>query len=83
MPTALAAIIGILGLAGIIFTALSWRRNDTTAIVSQQDTIVGEMRSLNDELRTTVDRLRNERDELEAAVRNLTEQVKALKRGRG
>jgi hypothetical protein len=67
-----AIIIGLTGLAGVVFTALRFRRDDTTAIVSQQDTILNDFKSLNEELRITADRLRNERDEC-------TEQVKKLR----
>ena len=48
---ALPIIIGLLGIAGIIFTALKYNRDDTTAVVTQQSMIVGEMKTLNDELR--------------------------------
>jgi hypothetical protein len=58
--TFLPAVIGICGLAGIVFSALSWRRNDTTAIVGQQDVILNEMRGLTDELRISRDECRAE-----------------------
>ena len=64
---ALPLIIGILGLATLIFTALRYGRDDTTAVVNQQAQITAEMKTLNDELRDTADRLRAERDELRAA----------------
>ena len=50
--------IGILGVAGVIFTALRYNRDDTTAILSQQEVILGDMRSLNDELRLMIADLR-------------------------
>lgn len=77
--TALPLVIGIVGLGGLIFTALRYRRDDTTAIVSQQDTIFAEMRALNAELRETTDRLRVERDELTVQVERLTAQVQELR----
>jgi hypothetical protein len=58
-----ALALGVFGVAGVIFTALSWRRNDTASLVSQQDFIVNEMKALNDELRQTTDRLRAECDD--------------------
>ena len=61
---AISLIIGLIGLSGIIFTALRFRRDDTTAIVDQQSTITSEFKALNDELRVTADALRKERDEL-------------------
>ena len=77
--TALPIIIGLLGIAGLIFTALRHNRDDTTAIVTQQSTIVGEMKVLNDELRTTTTRLREERDGLQLQVGELTNQIAALR----
>ena len=77
--TALPIIIGIIGLAGVIFTALRFGRDDTTAVVSQQAQITTEMKSLNDELRVTVDRLRDERDELRQEVTRLSAQVEELR----
>lgn len=76
---ALPLIIGIFGIAGLIFTALKYNRDDTTAVLSQQNTIVGEMKTLNDELRATTASLRTERDELRAQVVELTNQVDALR----
>lgn len=75
--TALA--IGVFGLGGLVFTALRFRRDDTSAIVTQQDTIFTEMRTLNAELRETTDRLRVERDALTVQVQQLTAQVQELR----
>jgi Tfp pilus assembly protein PilV len=58
----LPLIIGVLGLAGLIFTAMRYGRDDTTAVVNQQAQITAEMKTLNDELRITTERLRKERD---------------------
>ena len=69
--TALPLVIGILGVGGLIFTALRFRRDDTTAVVTQQAQITGEMKLLNDELRLAVDRLRKERDACHAEVAEL------------
>lgn len=76
---AISLIIGLIGLAGIIFTALRFRRDDTTAIVTQQSTITSEMKTLNDELRITVEQLRHERDELKTQVDRLTGQIDVLR----
>jgi hypothetical protein len=81
--TALPLVIGIVGLGGLVFTALRFRRDDTSAIVGQQDTIFAEMRSLNAELRETTDRLRVERDELTVQVQQLTAQVQELRHDPG
>ena len=56
----LSIVIGICGLGGLIFAALRFRRDDTTVVVGQQDTILSEMKLINDELRTTADELRAE-----------------------
>ena len=49
----LALVIGLMGLGGIIFTALRYNRDDTTAIVNQQAAITSEMKVLNDELHSS------------------------------
>lgn len=67
--------IAIMGIGGLVFTALRYRRDDTTAIVSQQDTIFSEMRALNEELRTTVQQLREENDRLTAQVQELRHEL--------
>ncbi len=71
-------VIGVFGVAGLIFTALKYNRDDTTAVVNQQSTIVSEMKVLNDELRLTTVSLREERDGLKDRVAELTNKVDAL-----
>jgi hypothetical protein len=75
--TALA--IGVFGVAGIIFTALRFRRDDTTAVVTQQSQITTEMKTLNDELRATTASLREERDQLRLEVQRLSGQIDVLR----
>lgn len=77
--TALPIIIGIMGLAGVVFTALRFGRDDTTAVVTQQAQITAEMQTLNIELRATADRLRDERDDSRLDVEKLTGQVEELR----
>ena len=79
LTTLLPLVIGIVGLAGVIFTALKYNRDDTTAVVNQQNTIVNEMKTLNDELRITSNELRTERDALRIQVVELTTQVERLR----
>ena len=55
----------------MLFTALRFRRDDTTAVVTQQAQITTEMKTLNDELRLAVDRLRKERDACHADLAEL------------
>jgi len=74
----IAIVTGILGLAGIIFTALKFNRDDTTSIVSQQSGVLKDMATLNDDLRATVSDLRSERDQLRGEVQALHEQVQRL-----
>ena len=69
--SALPLIIGILGLAGLIFTALRFGRDDTTAVIAQQAQITEEMKLLHDELRITAERLRKERDACLTEVQQL------------
>jgi len=76
--TLLPLVIGIVGLGGLVFTALRFRRDDTTAVVNQQNVILDDMKKLNDELRTTVSDLRTERDELRVQVGELTVQIKSM-----
>jgi hypothetical protein len=71
----LAIIIGLVGLGGVVFTALRFRRDDTTAIVGQQDVILNDFKSLNEELRITADRLRTERDECGEQVEKLRSEL--------
>lgn len=75
----LPIVIGLMGLGGVIFTALRFRRDDTTAVISQQAQITGTMKMLNDELRITSDKLRQERDALRTQVDQLSGQVEALR----
>ena len=77
--TALPIIIGIMGLAGIVFTALRFGRDDTTQVVNQQATITAEMKTLNDELRVTTERIRKERDACHAEVERLTGRIEELR----
>jgi hypothetical protein len=76
---ALPIIIGLLGVAGLLFTAMKYNRDDTTSVVNQQNVIVSDMKLLNDELRTTTADLRGERDGLRAQVEELTKQIQALR----
>jgi len=72
-------VIGLTGLAGTVFTALRWRRDDTSAAVSTQSTVLGDMAGLNDELRKAVTDCRTDRDRLagenEAMRRELRRQL--------
>ena len=56
--------LAILGVAGIIFTALKYNRDDTTAIVNQQSTLVHDMEVITAQLRAENDRLQHEVDRL-------------------
>lgn len=70
--------MGILGAAGLVFTALKFNRDDTSAVVTQQTQILGNMRDLNAELRETATSLRAERDSLREEVEKLRKQVDDL-----
>ena len=71
MAQVVALVIGLVGLAGVIFTALSWRRNDTTAVLGQQSQVLADIHVINDELRVTADSLRGERDKCYEEVAKL------------
>jgi uncharacterized coiled-coil DUF342 family protein len=82
-PVLVTLAIGVFGLAGVIFTALKFNRDDTTAIVSQQNTLMGDMKMLNDELRTSTETLRGERDSLREEVKGLRAQIADLRASSG
>ena len=67
MAELVTLLIGVLGVSGVIFTALRWRRDDTTAVVNQQATLFEEMRGITDNLRLDRDELRSALDECEKA----------------
>ena len=69
--SAVAVAIGLTGLGGVIFTALRFRRDDTTAVVTQQSTILNDMKTINGELRTTAESLKVERDACRNEVQGL------------
>ena len=66
---AITLFIAIFGVAGIIFTALRYNRDDTTAIVNQQSTLVRDMQAVNEELRVRVKELQTEVDRLTRLMR--------------
>lgn len=66
-----AIAIGLSGLAGVIFTALKYNRDDTTAIVNQQTVLLGNMRSLYDSEHEQLAAVTSERDALRAEVSRL------------
>ena len=76
----LSIIVGVLGVVGLIFTALRWRRDDTTAVVDQQNTLFNEMKILNQELRETTETVGGERDSLKTQVASMQEQIDTLQR---
>ena len=82
-PVLVTLAIGVFGLAGVIFTALKFNRDDTTAIVSQQNTLMGDMKMLNEELRTSTETLRGERDSLRDEVARLNHQLEDLRASSG
>lgn len=76
----LSIVLGICGLGGLIFTALRWRRDDTGSLVGQQDTILNEMKVLNEENRLAAARLREERNELSTQVEQLMAEIEKLRK---
>ena len=67
----IALVTGILGVAGLCFTALRLNRDDTTAVVSQQSKVLHDIATLNAELRQTNVDLRTEVAELREQVQRL------------
>jgi hypothetical protein len=78
----IALVTGILGVCGLVFTALRFNRDDTTAAVATQSSVLHDMAALNDELRKTTTELRTERDELRGQVRALGVEVERLRHDR-
>ena len=74
-PIALA----LAGLVGAVFAALRFNRDDATAVVAQQSTVLADMRSLNEELAEAAARVRLERDDLAAKIILLTAEIAALR----
>jgi hypothetical protein len=66
-----AIAIGLCGLAGVIFTALRFNRDDTTSIVQQQTALLGNMQALYDTEHTELAAVTSERDALRAEVARL------------
>jgi vacuolar-type H+-ATPase subunit I/STV1 len=79
LATALPLVIGLMGLGGLVFTALRFRRDDTTAVIDQQSKITAEMKTLSDEQRAHLAEVREERDALKVQVDRLTAQVDELR----
>ena len=79
--TLLAIITGLCGLAGLVYTALHFNRDDAKALVDQQSAVLKDMGELNTDLRATVADLRTERDALRSEVADLREQVQRLSHG--
>ena len=61
--------MAVLGLGSLIFTALKYNRDDTTALVNQQSVIVHDMQAVNEELRHERDDCRGEVNELRRRLR--------------
>jgi hypothetical protein len=75
VPSLVSIAIGVAGVAGLIFTALRWRRDDTTAVLTQQNTIVSEMTALTAELRTQRDEEHQRNTELTGELREARRQL--------
>lgn len=64
-----------LAAVGAVFAALRYNREDASAVVVQQSTVLADMKSLNDELGDAISRIRLERDELLVRVIECTQEV--------
>ena len=76
----LSLAIGVCGLAGLVFAALKYRRDDSTAVSDQSANLVSSMKALNEETRLSEEKMRKERDELNGQVAYLTGQNDVLQR---
>ena len=75
----LSLAIGLFGICGVIFTALKYNRDDSRSVVEQQNIVLNDMKTVNDELRAAATDLRAERDGLRTQVQELTGQIAALR----
>ena len=80
MAELVALAIGIFGVASVIFAAMRWRRDDTTQIVTQQSTILNDMKLIDDEIRISADKLRSERDKCYEEVAKLRQATDRIER---
>jgi len=71
----LALVIGLTGLAGVIFTALKYNRDDTTAVVNQQTALLGNMQALYDTEHVHLAQVVAERDRCLQEVEKLRERT--------
>jgi len=78
----IALATGVLGLCGLVFTALRFNRDDTSSAVATQSSVLRDMATLNDELRKTAADLRGERDECRGRALVLTGELERLRNDR-
>lgn len=71
--TALPITLGIIGLAGVIFTALKFNSDRATASVDQASAVLADMRQLNDALHTRINDLEHELEQLHNQLDTLTQ----------
>ena len=79
IAASLSVVIGIIGVVGLIYTALSWNRSDTTQVITQQSAITAEMKTLVDEQRKRVEELRQERDDCRMDRERMVGQMEELR----
>ena len=75
--TIIALVTAIVGVGGLIFTALKFNREQSAATVTQASQILDGMKALNDGLRAQVGDLRIEVERLQQRVEELTAQLAA------
>jgi cell division protein FtsB len=69
--TWIAIVTGIIGLAGVVFTALKFNADRSSAAVQQASDVLEDMRKLNDALHIRI-------NDLEAEIAKLHQQVDQL-----
>jgi uncharacterized coiled-coil DUF342 family protein len=74
-----ALLTAIAGLGGITLAIWRLKGEGSDRILTQQTTILGDMKVLNDELKGTLDSTRSERDQLMNEVQKLREEVTKLR----
>lgn len=69
--TWIAIVTGIIGLAGLVFTALKFNADRSSAAVQQASDVLEDMRKLNDALHIRINDLEKEIDQLHKQVDKL------------
>jgi len=80
LPVVISVVVALAGTGGIVFGALRYNRDEAGKVVSQQSTILDDMRDLMAEQQSALTNARVERDEERSASQRCRDELKRLKR---